>query len=153
VAESSSVQYLKTAGRYETGRYFQTEFKHFILCGKTDGVYEGKIVEIKNRRSRFMGVTSYERPQFECYMRLAGSTDLYLCETLKSSSGTQQRLLVVPSDDVLWKSIVSTLDDVSKFIMEVKERPFLQQIERDLLQTHFYNFMSEAREHGSGPLE
>ena len=100
-----------------------------------------------------MGVTSYERPQFECYMRLAGSTDLYLCETLKSSSGTQQRLLVVPSDDVLWKSIVSTLDDVSKFIMEVKERPFLQQIERDLLQTHFYNFMSEAREHGSGPLE
>lgn len=143
VAEKTSIDALKSEGLYGDGQYMKGEFKHFYISGKTDGTYNDKIVEIKNRRSRFLGVTSYERPQFECYMRLFGTTELYLCETLKLESGMKQKLTLVKSDDTLWSLILERLTNISKFVEEVQERPFLQQLDEELLEIHFQQFLNE----------
>jgi hypothetical protein len=143
VAEQTSVNTLKEQGSYGKGEYKKVEFKHFYLVGQTDGTFNGKIVEIKNRRARFMGVTAYEKPQFECYMRLFGVPDLYLCETLKCSSGLQQKMTLVESDDTLWSVVLQRLTLVSKFMKEVQDSPFLQQVDKHLLEEHFHRFILE----------
>lgn len=145
VAEEKTIQNLKQTGEYGEGQYMKGDFKHFFLTGKTDGTYNGKIVEIKNRKKRFLGITSYERPQFECYMRLFGVTELYLCEMLKKETGTEQRLVLVHSDEKLWSLIMQRLTWVSQFIEEVQERPFLQELHEDLLETHYHQFMEECQ--------
>jgi hypothetical protein len=145
VAEQSSVQQLKEEGQYGKGQYKKMEFKDFYLVGQTDGVYNGKIVEIKNRRNRFLGVTSYERPQFECYMRLFEVPDLYLCETLKGAAtvGTQQHLTLVQADDELWTLLLQRLTWVAHFMKEVQERPYFQQLEKSELEVQFHSFIAE----------
>lgn len=144
VAERSTVENLKKQGRYGEGQYKRKEFDLFCLSGKTDGVYNGTIVEIKNRRSKFLGVTSYERPQFECYMRLFEKTEIYLCETLKKESGMEQRMTLVKSDDELWSTILERLTWVTQFIEEVFSRPFLQQLDEVLLEVHYDHFIKEC---------
>ncbi len=145
LAEKTTIENLKKQGVYGEGQYMKGEFKHFYLTGKTDGTYNGKIVEIKNRKTRFLGITSYERPQFECYMRLFGVDELYLCEMLKKENGTEQRLVLVKSDDKLWSVIMQRLNWVSKFIEEVQERPFLQQLNEELLEHHYHQFLIECQ--------
>ena len=147
VAEQSTVQHLKEQGTYGKGEYKKMEFKHFYLVGQTDGLYNGKIVEIKNRRARFLGVTDYERPQYECYMRLFGVSDLYLCESLKSrdvAQHAQQRLILVHSNPVLWDTMLQRLTWVAKFIKEVQETPFLQQLDKSELEIQFHQFIAES---------
>ena len=134
---------LRQQGKYIVSQFAQLEFKHFYLTGKTDGCYNNSIVEIKNRTRRFLGVTSYEKPQFECYMRLLGEQEMVLCETLKKQSGLEQKLTVVQKDDALWSLIVQRLTMVGQFIGEVQERPFLQQLDKDVLKVYFENFVSE----------
>lgn len=143
VAEQCSVQQLKAEGQYGKGQYKKVQFKHFYLVGQTDGMYNGKIVEIKNRRNRFLGVTEYERPQFECYMRLFGVPDLYLCETLKDSNGTQQHLTLIQANDELWAELLKRLTLVAQFMEEVQERPYLQQLEKPDLEMQFHSFIAE----------
>jgi len=143
VAEQSTVESLKEQGTYGKGEYKKMEFKHFYLVGQTDGNYNGKVVEIKNRRARFLGVTDYERPQFECYMRLFGVPDLYLCETLKSATGVEQRLTLVESSQELWDTMLQRLTWVAKFMKEVQETPFLQQLEKEDLEVKFHEFIAE----------
>jgi hypothetical protein len=145
VAEQSSVVRLEREGFYVEGQYKKVEFEQFYLCGRTDGMYNGKIVEIKNRRHKFLGVTSYERPQFECYMRLFGFTDLYLCESLKKGSGLEQKLTLVQSDDRLWCIVEQRLNWIAQFIEEVRERPFLQHLDEKMLEQHYNMFLSECQ--------
>ena len=144
VAEQSTVQHLKEQGTYGKGEYKKIEFKHFYLVGQTDGLYNGKIVEIKNRRARFLGVTDYERPQYECYMRLFGVPDLYLCESLKCKESAQQRLTLVHSCPALWDTMLHRLTWVAKFITEVQETPFLQQLDKPELEIQFHQFIAES---------
>jgi len=143
VAEECSIELLRQQGKYSISQFAQQEFKHFYLTGKTDGRFNNQIVEIKNRTRRFLGVTSYERPQFECYMRLLGQPEMVLCETLKKKSGMEQRLSIVKQDDALWSFIVEKLTMVGQFIGEVQERRFLQQLDKDVLQIYFENFVTE----------
>lgn len=150
VAEKSTVDFLRASGTYQEPRYMKGEFKHFYLSGKTDGLYNGKIVEIKNRKNKFLGITSYERPQFECYMRLFGEKELYLCETLKKESGLQQRLTLVHSNDELWSTLVQRLTWASQFMEEVCNRPFLQQLDEVLLETHYNQFLKECSTFNQG---
>ena len=139
--ERQTIDVLKTQGRYGKGQQKTVEFKDFYLTGKTDGSFDEVILEIKNRTRRFLGVTDYERPQFECYMRLFNSQQLYLCERL----GVKERKILLFANDKLWDIILDRLTWVAQFIKEVQEQPYLQALSRDNLEVQFHQFIAERR--------
>lgn len=137
--EHRAVHTLQAQGKYGRGDSKTIDMTHFYLTGKTDGSFNGDIVEIKNRTRRFLGVTEYERPQFECYMRIFNKKQLYLCERL----GEQERKMLVFADDDLWDTILKRLTWVSQFMGAVQEQPFLQQLSKDDLEFQFHRFIAE----------
>lgn len=137
--ETRTIELLKSQGRYGKSQFKTVEFPHFFLTGKTDGTLDDVIVEIKNRTRRFLGVTEYERPQFECYMRLFEAKQLYLCEQL----GAEERKILLFANDDLWDTIVKRLTWVSQFMAEVQEETYLQQLPRDDLEYQFHRFIAE----------
>jgi hypothetical protein len=137
--ENNAIASLKTQGRYGKSQSKTMDFTHFYLTGKTDGTLNDVIVEIKNRTRRLLGVTDYERPQFECYMRLFNSKQLYLCERLDS----EERNILLFANDELWDTIVQRLTWVAQFMTEVQEQPYLQQITKEDLEFHFHQFVAE----------
>lgn len=140
IQENKTIDVLRSQGKYGASQQKTVSFTHFYLTGKTDGTFNDVIVEIKNRTRRFLGVTEYERPQFECYMRLFGTTELYLCEQL---DGEERKILVFSSDE-LWSHILQRLTWVAQFMTEVQEQPFLQQLEKEELEYHFHRFIAES---------
>lgn len=139
--ERRAVDVLKTQGRYGKGQQKTVEFNDFYLTGKTDGSFNEVILEIKNRTRRFLGVTDYERPQFECYMRLFNSQQLYLCERL----GAEERKILLFANDELWDVILDRLTWVAQFIKEVQEQPYLQALSRDNLEVQFHQYIAERQ--------
>ena len=139
--EKRAVDLLKTQGRYGKSQTKTMEFHDFYLTGKTDGTFNDTIVEIKNRTRRFLGVTDYERPQFECYMRLFNTQQLYLCERF----GSEERKILLFANDELWQVIVDRLSWVAQFIKEVQEQPYLQELSRHDLEFQFHRYIAEKR--------
>ena len=81
-----------------------------VISGKVDGieesvnshgVSEGRIVETKRRRNRFLGVPSYEQVQMLTYMWL---TDLRKCIHVENY-GTESRETEVEWDQAQWEEI------------------------------------------------
>ena len=140
VQENKTIEVLKSQGRYGKSEHTIVEFKHFYLTGKTDGSFNDVIVEIKNRTRRFLGITDYERPQLECYMRLFKKKELYLCEQL---DGEERKILVFANND-LWDTIVQRLTWVAQFMTEVQEQPFLQHLNKEELEYQFHRFILES---------
>lgn len=137
--ENRTIDVLKSQGKYGKSQYKTVEFPHFFLTGKTDGTFNDVIVEIKNRTRRFLGVTDYERPQFECYMRLFEVQQLYLCEQL----GAEERKTLLFANDDLWDTILKRLTWVSQFMTEVQEETYLQQLTREDLEYQFHRYVAE----------
>ena len=137
--EGKAIHVLKSQGRYGSSEQKRVEFNDFFIVGKTDGSYNGDIVEIKNRTRRFLGVTEYERPQLECYMRLFHKTQLYLCERL----GEEERKVLVFTNETLWDTIVQRLTWVAQFMTEVQEQLYLQELTKEDLELQFHSFIAE----------
>lgn len=137
--ESRVVDVLKSQGNYRKSQQKTVEFKHFYLTGKTDGTFDDVIVEIKNRTRRFLGVTDYERPQFECYMRLFNVNEMYLCENFDN----EERKILLFANDELWELIVKRLTWVAQFMEEVQQQPYLQQLSKEELEFQFHRFIAE----------
>ena len=77
----------------------------FKLFGRLDGIVEDKVLESKNRRSRFLGVPEYERIQLHAYMFLTDTTSSVLIENLNGV----QREHEVMFDHEFWNEIMESL--------------------------------------------
>lgn len=84
-----------------------------FIGGRHDGINsEGKIVEIKTRQSRFLGVPKYERIQVMAYMYIFGTNIADQEATLVESYNGTVRSHEIEWDDNLWtevKDAVNTL--------------------------------------------
>lgn len=74
-----------------------------FLGGRHDGMVDGRIIEIKTRQYRFLGVPIYERIQAHAYMHIYGTRE----STLVESYNGDQKDHDIEFDDDLWSSVVS----------------------------------------------
>lgn len=62
----------KISSRNDRVRYLR--FGNILVGGKTDGISDSELIEVKNRRRRFLGFPKYEQIQCEIYLRMTGCT-------------------------------------------------------------------------------
>ena len=81
----------------------KTDKYEVILIGKVDGMSDGKIVETKNRRSRFFDkIPNYEKVQMECYMFLTDKKSCIHIENLDS----KQNIREYSHDEDFWRKVL-----------------------------------------------
>lgn len=75
--------------------------------GRIDGLVNGELVEIKNRRSRlFDNVVVYERVQLETYMRMLDKRTCTLVQHLRVGGEVKERREEVSRNDEFWSEEV-----------------------------------------------
>lgn len=94
-------------------------FKHLypnghtiIIGGKIDGFDQDneQIVEVKNRRNRFLGMPTYEKVQCEIYMKMLNVNKCHFIEQFNNDSQTHE----YTHDPNLWTSILNGLEEYTE---------------------------------------
>lgn len=81
--------------------------------GRLDGLDEhGRVIEIKNRTQRFLGLTTYEKPQLYAYMFILQTDKAVFIENLNGAS----RVLHVEWDQAYWNELTQKLDAVADLV-------------------------------------
>ena len=89
--------------RYKVGKLPFCTVDNFevYLGGKHDGKIGDKIVEIKTRSYKFLGVREYERVQVHAYMHIFETRQAELVESYNGETRTH----AVPFDDAFWTGV------------------------------------------------
>lgn len=77
-----------------------------LIVGRVDGFADGALIEVKNRRNRFM-TPVYDVIQIHCYMLMTGVKSATLVERL----GDRTRETAIMWDNDLWKKVEHKLKD------------------------------------------
>jgi hypothetical protein len=96
----------------------------FGVGGRLDGLdAEERVVEIKNRTSRYLGLTVYEKPQLFAYMFIMKTTNAVFIENLNGKS----RTLHVEFDEDYWADITGKLESVANLVELVQMHDHIRQ--------------------------
>lgn len=96
----------------------------FGVGGRLDGLdAEERVVEIKNRTSRYLGLTVYEKPQLFAYMFIMQTTNAVFIENLNGKS----RTLHVEFDEDYWTDITAKLESVANLVELVQTHDHIRQ--------------------------
>jgi hypothetical protein len=75
--------------------------------GKIDGIRDGRLIEIKNRKMKFMSpLPEYDIIQLHCYMFMLKRTEGDLIEHLPNE---KQKITVVKWNKTLWSTVYQNL--------------------------------------------
>lgn len=107
--------------------------------GRIDGFRNGILVEIKNRKNRFM-FPLYDKIQIHCYMKLTGVESAILIQKLRGDAKEQ----TVQFDNNLWDSTVLPrmqifADKYMKFISDESLKEVYLSLNNDDARNDFYN--------------
>lgn len=81
--------------------------------GRVDGLDEhDRVIEIKNRTKRFLGLTTYEKPQLFAYMFILRASKAVFIENYNGTS----RVLHVDWDDEYWNELITQLHSVAHLV-------------------------------------
>ena len=101
----------KKSVNYRNNQLYYVEFKNVLVGGRVDGLREdNQLVEVKNRRNRFLGFPKYEQVQCELYLRMTN------CKTgthIEQFDGHVNET-VFTQDDELFKAIKDGLEHFYK---------------------------------------
>jgi len=82
--------------------YYLSLSPDVLLCGRIDGFMGGKLIEVKNRRSRFFHqVPVYEKVQLHCYMKMVDVREATLVEHYNDDI----RETTVTFEDAFWDNV------------------------------------------------
>jgi DNA polymerase III epsilon subunit-like protein len=95
------------------------------LVGKVDGFSGGRLVEVKSRKRRFLGVADYELVQLEIYMRMTGVDEVTLIESLTDARGTSVEEHRKTRDDGLWSVILAECGCFARSLSKLTQDPVL----------------------------
>lgn len=96
----------------------------FGVGGRLDGLdAEERVVEIKNRTSRYLGLTVYEKPQLFAYMFIMQTTQAVFIENLNGKS----RTLHVEFDSDYWDDLAEKLEAVANLVELVQMHEHVRQ--------------------------
>lgn len=83
--------------------FAKSAFEGVTVVGRIDAVTRsGKVVEIKNRVHRFMGVPLYEYVQVQAYLFLTGTVEGFLVESFAGAA----EIHVIRWDETFWTDVV-----------------------------------------------
>lgn len=89
----------------------------FGVGGRLDGLdAEERVVEIKNRTSRYLGLTVYEKPQLFAYMFITKTSQAVFIENLNGKS----RSMHVDFDTDYWNDVASKLEAIANLVQYMK---------------------------------
>jgi len=88
--------------------------------GKNDGFRNGRLVEIKNRQSRFMvPLPEYDLVQVHCYMFLCDQREADLIEHLQTTEGWREKITIIRWNKSLWNTISDELIIFGKIFQQL----------------------------------
>ena len=78
------------------------------ICGRIDGFRDGKLIEIKNRKSHiFNPLPKYDIIQVQCYLHIIGLQEATLIQSLALGNGEYElHETVIYRDDVYWQKCI-----------------------------------------------
>jgi hypothetical protein len=78
------------------------------ICGRIDGFRDGKLIEIKNRKSHiFNPLPKYDIIQVQCYLYIIGLQEATLIQSLALGNGEYElHETVIYRDDVYWQEFI-----------------------------------------------
>ena len=95
------------------------------LVGKVDGFSGGRLVEVKSRKKRLLGVPNYELVQLEIYMRMTGVSEVVLIESFTDARGTSMKEHRKTRDDGLWSVIIAECQGFATKLVNLTKDPVL----------------------------
>lgn len=102
----------------------------FFLQGRIDGLMNGKLIEVKNRKNRFMiPIPIYDLIQIHCYMYLLDHKEATLIEDLRISGQRKTKETQIIWDQTLWNRIESGLHKfLHKYLQFTKDTQAQRQL-------------------------
>lgn len=100
-------------GVHARGKFVQYECPDYRMIGLLDGLKEGKVVEIKNRKRFWAEPPAYDFIQLRCYMKMMGEKDGLLLENFPENN---PRVTEVAWSDTEWNKIHNELLSVCREI-------------------------------------
>ena len=121
VAEQTSLQRLPGVTQNNTRFFLKPLYKEpaLTLCigGRIDGLQNGKLIEIKNRKSKFITpLPQYDIIQLHCYMFMLDQVRGYLIEHLQNQ---QEKITILKWDPSLWSTIFHELINFARVFHSV----------------------------------
>ena len=98
----------KKSVNYRNNKIYYIEFSNILIGGRIDGLREdNQLVEVKNRRNRFLGFPKYEKVQCELYLRMTNCKKGMHIEQFDG----HVKETVFTQDDELFKEIENGLEN------------------------------------------
>lgn len=95
----------------------------YSICGKIDGLSDGRLVEVKNRKNRFFGtrVPIYDRIQILTYLKMLELPAADLVECLMKKDGPEIMITEIHFDEDLWNDVTQRLEQFAIQVYTVRQ--------------------------------